>query len=143
VTRGLLKEATHGDVVQDLPSTESPLDAAEALSAAGVPGGHIGVLIGHRHHAGGFVAHPDDQRQGSFGNADLILSVTRQDGDEHVEAIDDDSARRLLTGAQVPDGVARRMVRHLHEGDAVMFVQLAQVDLGIAEALIGHRTVAA
>jgi hypothetical protein len=154
------------------PSTQSPLDAAEALSAAGVPAGDIGVLIGHRYHdvrtervggfggpidpnapfgkyagpprlrwraAGGFVAHPDDQRQGSFGDVDLIFSVTRQDGDQHVEAIDDDGARRLLIGAQVPDDVARRMVRHLHEGETVIFVQLSQVDLGTAEALIGRR----
>ena len=93
--------------------------------------------------AGGFVAHPDDQRQGSFGDVDRILSVKRQDGDQHVEAIDDDGARRLLTRAQVPDDVVRRMVRHLHEGEAIMFVQLTQVDLGTAEALIGHSTVAA
>ena len=158
------------------PSNESALHAAEALSAAGVPAGDIGVLIGHRYHdartervggfggpigpdapfgkytgpprlrwraAGGFVAHPDDQRQGSFGDVDRIHSVTRQDGDQHVEAIDDHSARRLLTGAHVPDDVARRMVRHLHEGEAIMFVQLTQVDLGTAEALIGHSTVAA
>ena len=157
-------------------SNESALHAAEALSAAGVPAGDTGVLIGHRYDdartervggfggpigpdassgkyarpprlrwraAGAFVARPDDQRQGSFGDVDRILSVTRQDGDQRVEAIDDDSARRLLTGAQVPDNVARRMVRHLHEGDAIMFVQLTHVDLGTAEALIGHSTVAA
>ena len=93
--------------------------------------------------AGGFVAHPDDQRQGSFGDVDRILSVTRQDGDQHVEAADDDSARRLLTRAQVPADVARRMVRHLHEGESIIFVELAQVDVGTAEALIGQRTVAA
>jgi len=158
------------------PSNASALHAAEALSAAGVPAGDIGVLIGHRYHdvraelvggfggpivpdapfgkyagpprlrwraAGGFVAHPDDQRQGSFGDVDCILSVKRQDVDQHVEAIDDDGARRLLARAQVPDHVVRRMVRHLHEGEAIMFVQLTQVDLGTAEALIGHSTVAA
>lgn len=158
------------------PSNESALHAAEALSAAGVPAGDIGVLIGHRYHdvraelvggfsgpigpdapvgkyagpprlrwraAGGFVARPDDQRQGSFGDVDRILSVKRQDGDQHVGAIDDDGARRLLARAQVPDHVVRRMVRHLHEGEAIMFVQLTQVDLGTAEALIGHSTVAA
>jgi hypothetical protein len=92
--------------------------------------------------AGGFIAHPDEQRQGSFGDVDCILSVTRHDGDRRVEAIDDHSARRLLTEAQVPDEVARRMVRHLHGGDAVMFVQLTHVDLGTAEALIDHSPVA-
>jgi hypothetical protein len=93
--------------------------------------------------AGGFIAHPDDQRQGSFGDVDRILSLRRQDGDQHVQAIDDHSARRLLTGAHVPDDVARPMMRHLHEGDAIIFVQLTHVDLGTAEALIGHSTVAA
>lgn len=158
------------------PTTEAALDAADALSTAGVPTSDIVVLIGHHYHdvrtervggfcgpadpdapfgkyagpprlrwraAGGFIAHPDDQRQGSFGDVDLILSVRRQDGHQHVEAIDDRSARRLLTEAHVPDEVARRMVRHLHEGDAIMFLALAHVDLGTAEALIDHRTVAA
>jgi hypothetical protein len=92
---------------------------------------------------GGFVAHPDDRRQGSCGDVDCILSVRRQDGEQHVEAIDDDGAQRLLTGAQLPDEVARRMVRHLHEGEAIMFVHLTQVDLRTAEALVGHSTVAA
>jgi hypothetical protein len=158
------------------PATGSALDAAESLSAAGVPADDIGVLIGPHYHdvrtervgglggpvgpdapfgkyaepprlrwraASGSAAHPDDQRQGSFGDVDRILSVKGQDGDQHVEAIDDDGARRLLTRAQVPDGVVRRMVRHLHEGEAIMFVQLTQVDLGTVEALIGHSTVAA
>lgn len=158
------------------PTTKSALDAAEALSGAGVPAGDTGVLIGHRYHdvrtervggfggpigpdapfgkyagpprlrwrtAGGFIVHPDDQRQGTFGDVDRILSVSRQDGNQRVEAIDDDSAHRLLTGAHVPDDAARRMVRHLHEGDAIMFVQLNNVDLGTAEALIAQRRVAA
>ena len=56
------------------------------------------------------------------------------------ETIDDDGAWRFLTGAQVPDDVARRMVRHLHEGEAVMCVQLAHVDLRTAEALISDPT---
>jgi hypothetical protein len=93
--------------------------------------------------AGGFIAHPDEQRQGSFGDVDRILRVTGQGGDRHVEAIDDHSVCRLLTEAQLPDEVARRMVRHLHGGDAVMFVQLTHVDLDTAEALIGHSTVPA
>jgi hypothetical protein len=158
------------------PSTESALQAAEALSAAGVPAGDIGMLIGHRYHdvrteriggfggpidpdaplgkyagpprlrwraAGGFVAHPDDQRQGSFGDIDRIRSVTRKDEDQHVEAIDDERARRLLSRAHVPDDVARRMLHHLHEGEAIMVVQLSHVDLGTAEALIGQKMVAA
>ncbi|MFZ0090502.1 MAG: hypothetical protein WAL63_13395 [Solirubrobacteraceae bacterium] len=86
--------------------------------------------------AGGFIAHPDDQRQGSFDDTDRILSVTRQDGDVHVEVTDDDHARHLLTRARVPDDVAQRMVEQLHAGEAIMFVQLAEVDLGTAEALI-------
>jgi hypothetical protein len=97
-------------VCKTFPTTESALRATEALSAAGVPAGDTGVLIGHHYHdvrtervggfggpidpdapfgkyagpprlrwraAGGFVAHPDDQRQGSFGDIDRILSVTR------------------------------------------------------------------
>jgi hypothetical protein len=93
--------------------------------------------------AGGFVAHADEQRQGTFGDMDRILNVTRQDGSEHVEATDDDGARRLLTRAQVPDDVAQQMVRHLHEGETIVFAQLATVDLGTAEALIAKSTVAA
>jgi hypothetical protein len=61
---------------------------------------------------------------------------------QEVDAIDDDGARRLLARAQVPDDVARRMMRHLGEGEAIMCVQLAQVDLGTAEGLIGQGTVA-
>jgi hypothetical protein len=59
------------------------------------------------------------------------------------ETIDDDGAWRFLTGAQVPDGVARRMVRHLHEGEAVLCLQLSHVDLRTAEALISDPTAAA
>ena len=157
------------------PTSEAALQAAEALSTAGVPTSDIVVLIGHRYHdvrtervggfrgpvgpdapfgkyagpprlrwraAGGFIAHPDDQRQGSFGDVDLILSVRREDGYQHVEAIDDHSARRLLTEAQVPDEVARRMVRDLHGGDAIMFLALIHVDLGTAQALIERRVAA-
>jgi hypothetical protein len=159
-----------------LPTTESALRAVEALSAAGVPAGDVGVLIGHQYQdvrreriggfggpidpdapfgkyagpprlrwraAGGFVAHADDHRQGSFGDVDRILSVTRKDGEQHVEVADDHRARRLLTRAQVPDEVARRMVRHLHEGEAVIFARLAQVDLGTAQELISQGTISA
>ena len=110
------------------PSNEFARDAAGALRAAGVPTADIGVLTGQSH----------DGRVG-----DLSVCITRPDGNQDLDAIDDDGARRLLTDARVPDDVARRMVRHLHEGEAVMFVQLSHVDLSTAEALTGHRTVTA
>lgn len=95
------------------------------------------------HAAGGFTSRPDDQRQGSYADVERILSVTREDGDERVRVTDDDTARRLLSRAGVCDDVARRTMRHLYEGQAVMFAQLSDIDPGTAEALIGQMAVAA
>jgi hypothetical protein len=159
-----------------LPSVESALHAAAALTTAGVPDRDFGVLIGSRYHdvraeraggfagpvdpdapfgkyagpprarwqaAGGFVADPDDQRQGSFADTDGILTVTPTADDRRITVADDDEARRLLTRAHVPDDIAQRMVGHLHEGHAVLFVDLGQVDLATAEALIAEASVPA
>jgi hypothetical protein len=120
-----------------LPTTEAALHAAEALSTAGVPAGDIGVLTGHPYH------NVRAERVGGLGGPIGPDAPLGKFAGPPRLATDDERARRLLTRAQVPDDVARRMVRHLHEGEAILFVQLAQVDLGTAEALIGHSTVAA
>jgi hypothetical protein len=89
--------------------------------------------------AGGFTAHADDLRQGSYADVERTLSVTRENGDEHVRVTDDDSTRRLLSRAHLPDDVARRVVRQLHDGQAVVFAAIADIDAHTAETLIGAR----
>jgi hypothetical protein len=86
--------------------------------------------------AGGFTAHADDQRQGSYADAERTLNITREDGDEHVRVTDDDATRRLLSRAHLPDDLARRMVRQLHDGRAVVFATIADIDAHTAESLI-------
>jgi hypothetical protein len=133
----LIGHRYHGVRTEPVGGFDGPIGAAAPL------GKYAGPPRMRWRAAGGFAPHPQDRRRGSFGDVDCILSVRRQDGEQHVEANDDDHAQRLLTGAQLPDEVARRMVRHLHEGQSIMFVQLTQVDLRTAQALIGHSTVAA
>lgn len=152
-------------------TTHAALQASEALSAAGVPLGDVGLLIGRAHardegtsarHASIEPAQPlgesarasgpdrrraagapgpsNARRRGSFDADDRPRTIASRAGQQHVYATGDDDAQRLLSRAHVPDGVARRIVRHLHEGKAVVVVQLVRVDLGTAEALIGSGT---
>lgn len=90
------------------PTPKAARNAAEALRATGVPEPEIGLLVGCR----------------------------RPRGHEQMKVTDDDTARELLAQARVPEDVARRMVGHLHAGEAVMFVQLDHVDLDTVRALI-------
>lgn len=99
------------------PSPESVLRAAEALVDAGVPASDIGVLLDRR---------------------DRELRTAGRAGGVGVGMTDGDGAGRLLHRAHVPDGVARRLVAHIQEGEAVIVVQLTHVDLGTAEWVIAH-----
>jgi hypothetical protein len=111
---------------------EPALGAVRALRLAGADAGDVGLLCP----AQGSGRDARDGQPAAFGGR--ICSVTWSDGDQHVEATDAAGARRALVRARVPDHVAGRMLAHLNDGEAVMFVELAQLDLHTVEQAIGR-----
>jgi len=107
--------------------------AVHALSAAGVPPQDIVLLTGPRIHdirdetVGGFAGDPDQQRQGSFGDADVDATVSCVDGAGKVRVADDVGLRQLLRDAALPETAADRMIGELRTGHAVMLVRTGEI----------------
>ena len=100
--------------------------------AAGVePTSPVGTYAGparlRRRGAGGFAGDPDQQRQGSFGDADVDATVSCVDGAGKVRVADDVGLRQLLRDAALPETAADRMIGELRTGHAVMLVRTGEI----------------
>jgi hypothetical protein len=87
-----------------------------------------------RQGAGSFAGNPDQQRQGSFADADRI-TIVRYDGDRERTCVTGlRGARRLLSRASLTDHARDRAVNELQIGNAVVLVELREITAGRVQA---------
>jgi hypothetical protein len=97
-------------------------------------GSFSGPPRARRRAAGGFYSNPDQQRQGSFADAERILIVRYDRGAERMRQASARGMRRLLRAANVTDQTAERIIDELHRGSAVVLAEDAEVSPREAQA---------
>ena len=95
-------------------------------------GTYGGRVVQRRRGAGGFAGDPDQQRQGSFADTDRVVIVTYNGDAERARITGLRGARRLLRRAAPDDDAVDRAVGELHQGHAILLVDLSE--LGASEA---------
>jgi hypothetical protein len=98
-------------------------------------GTYGGRVVRRRQGVGGFAGDPDQQRQGSFADTDRVVIVTYKGNSEHARITGLRGARRLLRrAAAVDDDAVDRAVGELHQGHAILLVDLREIDACEADA---------
>jgi hypothetical protein len=77
--------------------------------------------------AGSFVGDPDQQRQGSFADTDRVVVVTYKGHAERGRISGLRGALRLLRRATPDDDAVDRAVAELHQGHAILLVDLGEI----------------
>jgi hypothetical protein len=99
------------------------------------PGAKVGTygnaLRLRRQAKGGWAGHPDEQRQGTFADADRDVVIT---GDGRAHTAGDREVVRLLREAALPREAVDRVLGDLHGGRAVVLAEVAEIAPGDAEA---------
>jgi hypothetical protein len=103
--------------------------------APDTPVGTYGNIRRLRHQgAGSFAGDPDQQRQGSFADTDRVVIVTYKSDAERARITGLRGARRLLRRAALDDDAVDRAVRELHQGRAILLVDLREIAASEADA---------
>jgi hypothetical protein len=102
-----------------------------------------GRVLQRRQGAGSFVGDPDQQRQGSFADTDRVVIVTYEGEAERVRITGLRGARRLLRRAALDDDVVDRAVGELHQGHAILLVDLREIAASEADARLENLARAA
>jgi nucleotide-binding universal stress UspA family protein len=89
-------------------------------------GTYAGAVRLRRQGAGGFAGDPDQQRQGSFGDAEVDAIISCEDGAGRGRVADHAGLQRLLRGA-LDDDATGRVIGELHTGRAVVLVEAAAI----------------
>jgi hypothetical protein len=98
-------------------------------------GTYGGRVLQRRQGAGSFAGDPDHQRQGSFADTDRVVIVTYEGDAERARITGLRGARRLLRRAALDDDDAvDRAVGELHQGQAILLVDLSEVGASEADA---------
>jgi hypothetical protein len=97
-------------------------------------GPYGGRVVRRRQGAGSFAGDPDQQRQGSFADTDRLLIVTYTSDTERARITGLRDARRLLRRAALDDDAVDRAVRELHQGHAILLVDLREIAASEADA---------
>ena len=104
-------------------------EAVGGFAGAVKPGAIVGTYAGaprlRRQGHGGFAGDPDEQRQGSFADADAIVSV--EDGVGGSQAFDRVRLKRLLWRAALAGDAAARVIDELQMGHAVVLVGAGEI----------------
>jgi hypothetical protein len=100
--------------------------AGPALPDAPV-GTYGGRVVERRRGAGSFAGDPDQQRQGSFADTDRVVIVTFKGDAERARITGLRGARRLLSRAALDDDAVDRAVGELHQGHAIVLVDLREI----------------
>jgi hypothetical protein len=80
-----------------------------------------------RQGAGSFAGDPDQQRQGSFADTDRVVIVTYNGDAERARITGLRGARLLLRRAALDDDAVDRAVDELHQGHAILLVDLREI----------------
>jgi hypothetical protein len=97
-------------------------------------GTYGGRVVQRRQGVGGFAGDPDQQRQGSFADTDRVVIVSYRGDAERARITGLRGARRLLRRAAVVDDAVDRAVGELHQGHAILLVDLREIDACEADA---------
>ena len=81
---------------------------------------------------GGFAGDPDQQRQGSFADADRVVIVTYDDDAEHTRVTGLRGTQRLLRRTALADDAVAHAVNQLQRGRAVVLAELREIPAGEA-----------
>jgi hypothetical protein len=90
-------------------------------------GTYGGRVLQRRQGAGSFAGDPDQQRQGSFADTDRVVIVTHKGDAERARITGLRGARRLLRRAGLDDDAVDRVVGELHQGHAILLVDLREI----------------
>jgi hypothetical protein len=91
-------------------------------------------LVQRRQGTGSFAGDPDQQRQGSFADTDRVVIVTYKGDAERARITGLRGARRLLHRAALDDDAIDRAVAELHQGHAILLVDLREIAANEANA---------
>jgi hypothetical protein len=84
-------------------------------------------VVQRRQGAGSFAGDPDQQRQGSIADTDRVVIATNNGGAERARITGLRGARRLLRRAALDDDAIDRAVGELHQGHAILLVDLREI----------------
>jgi hypothetical protein len=76
---------------------------------------------------GSFTGDPDGQREGSFGDVERVVIVVCKEDGEHSRVTGYRAVRQLLRRAALDDDAVDRAVKDLHNGQAVVLVDGAEI----------------
>jgi hypothetical protein len=102
-----------------------------------------GRVVQRRQGAGSFAGDPDRQRQGSFADTDRVVIVTHKGNAERARITGLREARRLLRRAALDDDAVDRAVSELHQGHAILLVDLREIPASEASARLEQLAPAA
>ena len=91
-------------------------------------------VLQRRQGAGSFAGDPDQQRQGSFADTDRVVIVTHEGDAQRARITGLRGARRLLHRAALDDDAVDRAARELHQGHAILLVDLREITANEADA---------
>jgi hypothetical protein len=97
-------------------------------------GTYGGRVLQRRQGSGSFAGDPDQQRQGSFADTDRVVIVTYKGDAERARTTGLRGARRLLRRAALDDDAVDRAVGELHQGHAILLVDLPEIAASEADA---------
>ena len=97
-------------------------------------GSYGGRVVERRRGAGSFAGDPDQQRQGSFADTDRVVIVTYKGDAERERITGLRGARRLLRRAALDDDAVDRAAGELHQGHAILLVDLREIAASEADA---------
>ena len=97
-------------------------------------GTYGGRVVQRRRGAGSFAGDPDQQRQGSIANTDRVVIVTYKRDAERARITGLRGARRLLRRAALDDDAVDRAAGELHQGHAILLVDLREIAASDADA---------
>jgi hypothetical protein len=97
-------------------------------------GTYGGRVLRRRQGAGSFAGDPDQQRQGSFADTDRVVIVTYKGDAERARITGLRGARRLLRRAALAHDAVDRAVGELHQGQAILLVDLREIAASEADA---------
>jgi hypothetical protein len=107
---------------------------AGRVAPDGPVGTYGGRVLQRRQGAGAFAGDPDQQRQGSFEDADRVVIVTYEGDAERARITGLRGARRLLRRAALDDDAVDHAVGALHDGRVILLVDLREIAASEADA---------
>jgi nucleotide-binding universal stress UspA family protein len=105
--------------------------AVDPNSPVGTYGGAVRL---RRQGAGGFTGDPDQQRQGSFGDADIDAIIRYEDPAGGSRVAGHLELQRLLRHFALTDDAAARVIHEAHTGRAVVLVEASRIAATAAQA---------